>query len=102
MQLFASFCILFAIEGTSILFVFFFLMIRRPRSSPLFPYTTLFRSAPPPASDAHPALAAAGEGPHPTPGRRKEVRGGVSALRGGTCWPRQGHAGRPGRALGGA
>src|SRR5205814_8845661 len=25
-------------------FVFFFLMIRRPPSSPLFPYTTLFRS----------------------------------------------------------
>src|SRR2546430_14967545 len=28
---------------------FFFLMIRRPPSSPLFPYTTLFRSA-------HPAI----------------------------------------------
>src|SRR5689334_24086999 len=28
--------------------VFFFLMIRRPPRSTLFPYTTLFRSAPPP------------------------------------------------------
>src|SRR6478736_8620616 len=30
------------------LFFFFFLMIRRPPRSTLFPYTTLFRSAPPP------------------------------------------------------
>src|SRR3712207_7314032 len=29
-----------------LMFVFFFLMIRRPPRSPLFPYTTLFRSAP--------------------------------------------------------
>src|SRR5215469_11220211 len=29
-------------------FFFFFLMIRRPPRSTLFPYTTLFRSAPPP------------------------------------------------------
>src|SRR2546421_7791858 len=28
------------------LFIFFFLMIRRPPRSTLFPYTTLFRSAP--------------------------------------------------------
>src|SRR6266704_5503697 len=28
--------------------IFFFLMIRRPPRSTLFPYTTLFRSAPPP------------------------------------------------------
>src|SRR5258708_15968815 len=28
-------------------FFFFFLMIRRPPRSPLFPYTTLFRSGPP-------------------------------------------------------
>src|SRR3712207_7108830 len=31
---------------TSILFHFFFLMIRRPPRSTLFPYTTLFRSVP--------------------------------------------------------
>src|SRR5258708_8458170 len=31
-----------------ILFIFFFLMIRRPPRSTLFPYTTLFRSLPAP------------------------------------------------------
>src|SRR6266542_3867837 len=33
-------------------FFFFFLMIRRPPRSTLFPYTTLFRSAPRPELDA--------------------------------------------------
>src|SRR6476660_10192515 len=33
----------------SFLFVFFFLMIRRPPRSTLFPYTTLFRSPPTPS-----------------------------------------------------
>src|SRR5215211_8357470 len=33
------------------LLVFFFLMIRRPPRSTLFPYTTLFRSAPRAAND---------------------------------------------------
>src|SRR2546428_13308366 len=32
------------IIDTTIVFVFFFLMIRRPPRSTLFPYTTLFRS----------------------------------------------------------
>src|SRR6266568_8144970 len=39
------------------LFVFFFLMIRRPPRSTLFPYTTLFRSAPttaPASGKVHP------------------------------------------------
>src|SRR2546425_10780762 len=31
----------------SLTFLFFFLMIRRPPRSTLFPYTTLFRSTPP-------------------------------------------------------
>ena len=31
--------------GLCVVFVFFFLMIRRPPRSTLFPYTTLFRSA---------------------------------------------------------
>src|SRR5437762_12897774 len=39
----------------SLLFFFFFLMIRRPPRSTLFPYTTLFRSRPPP--DAVPPRA---------------------------------------------
>src|SRR3712207_7647202 len=33
--------------GHSSCILFFFLMIRRPPRSPLFPYTTLFRSCPP-------------------------------------------------------
>src|SRR3712207_9028801 len=32
------------VRGLSMLFIFFFLMIRRPPRSTLFPYTTLFRS----------------------------------------------------------
>src|SRR5262245_64227336 len=41
-------------------FLFFFLMIRRPPRSTLFPYTTLFRSLPPPRARSegrHGALA---------------------------------------------
>src|SRR5436853_6538699 len=34
---------------------FFFLMIRRPPRSTLFPYTTLFRSATPPSARPRPA-----------------------------------------------
>src|SRR2546430_15475348 len=32
--------------GPTVIFIFFFLMIRRPPRSTLFPYTTLFRSQP--------------------------------------------------------
>src|SRR6266568_3559117 len=54
--------------------LFFFLMIRRPPRSTLFPYTTLFRSgrwpaAPAPRSSAPPA------GPSPFPRRRPAPRG---------------------------
>src|SRR2546430_8150810 len=55
--------------------VFFFLMIRRPPRSTLFPYTTLFRShrdapervpapLPPPPSDARPRVRGDGGGEH--------------------------------------
>src|SRR5579862_9973421 len=50
------------------LFVFFFLMIRRPPRSTLFPYTTLFRSPPPtpqPTAQRTPS-------PTPPPQRRSE------------------------------
>src|SRR6266566_4929324 len=36
---------LFPLLGFTFIFVFFFLMIRRPPRSTLFPYTTLFRSS---------------------------------------------------------
>src|SRR2546422_3125410 len=42
---------------------FFFLMIRRPPRSTLFPYTTLFRSPTAPAGPAGPARRPAGERP---------------------------------------
>src|SRR5882762_10190499 len=35
-----------SLQNNMLLFCFFFLMIRRPRRSTLFPYTTLFRSLP--------------------------------------------------------
>src|SRR5215467_9371274 len=50
--------------------VFFFLMIRRPPRSTLFPYTTLFRS---PASPACPCQAAGSE-PGARAGSRKSTR----------------------------
>src|ERR1017187_4488933 len=43
-------CLLSLVSAT--LFCFFFLMIRRPPRSTLFPYTTLFRSSLPWAEDA--------------------------------------------------
>src|SRR5215204_6618580 len=56
------------------MFFFFFLMIRRPPRSTLFPYTTLFRSttarravpAPGPSPGGH------DRGPHPHGGRSEE------------------------------
>src|SRR5437773_10712497 len=39
-----SCCCVFMISFFTFCFFFFFLMIRRPPRSPLFPYTTLFRS----------------------------------------------------------
>src|SRR2546425_698440 len=36
--------LVFYYHGTYLIFLFFFLMIRRPPRSTLFPYTTLFRS----------------------------------------------------------
>src|SRR6266704_4304333 len=47
--------------ASTFVFLFFFLMIRRPPRSTLFPYTTLFRSCggprAPGCDDGHPALA---------------------------------------------
>src|SRR5258708_26424609 len=66
---------------------FFFLMIRRPPRSTLFPYTTLFRSAPrTPSSSRRPGSATSGGRPssrtcsvrsrtsQPTSGRRRGRR----------------------------
>src|SRR5689334_24096748 len=60
----------------SLFFLFFFLMIRRPPRSTLFPYTTLFRSPPPSASpsarEAVPRRAARTRGPRPCRATRSE------------------------------
>src|SRR3712207_6988127 len=60
-------------------FFFFFLMIRRPPRSTLFPYTTLFRSAP---VDL------------PGVGRRALRHGGAEQRRGGRCGDRAGERDR--------
>src|SRR2546430_6044353 len=62
---------------------FFFLMIRRPPRSTLFPYTTLFRSSGHGA--AHAAVPAV---PPRRQGRFREERAGAGHLRGG---PREHH-----------
>src|SRR3989442_14161547 len=56
--------------------IFFFLMIRRPPRSTLFPYTTLFRSA---FAAAHPRAWPAGvaAGPGAVPGRSLQAPHGV-------------------------
>ena len=44
-------CFIFVVPIICCVFVFFFLMIRRPPRSTLFPYTTLFRSSMPETSN---------------------------------------------------
>src|SRR3712207_7430535 len=72
---------------------FFFLMIRRPPRSPLFPYTTLFRSRPPRATrDVGDAVAAPAE-------RRSASREAATASSRrcearNTTWVRTTHRGR--------
>src|SRR3712207_7287829 len=58
--------------------MFFFLMIRRPPRSTLFPYTTLFRSTP--AAGRRARRPAAGAGPGRRPRRSVEVRAGGTAV----------------------
>src|SRR5437870_8289528 len=55
---------------------FFFLMIRRPPRSTLFPYTTLFRSNQQACGDghAHPAVFQNVDGQRGSPGDRKSTR----------------------------
>src|SRR3712207_8364662 len=68
---------------SAVLFVVFFLMIRRPPRSTLFPYTTLFRSAGPLPGPVHrhgergrddPRPAARPHGGHPLRRDRKSTR----------------------------
>src|SRR6266568_5787918 len=76
----------------SVYIVFFFLMIRRPPRSTLFPYTTLFRSAYGAGSNDGGCVQCGGRAPAAAdPGR---------PCRRGTARQRPRHAARPGAALG--
>src|SRR3954466_16431788 len=57
-----------------LVFIFFFLMIRRPRRSTLFPYPTLFRSPPAPGrgTGAGRSRCRARRAPPPRPARSEE------------------------------
>src|SRR2546426_8530664 len=69
--------------------LFFFLMIRRPPRSTLFPYTTLFRSRPGAGARSARALSRHGAGERPA-GRGSAPRRGRS----GSPRPRLGREGR--------
>src|SRR5260221_7983319 len=56
----------------TLLSLFFFLMIRRPPRSTLFPYTTLFRSDSKPSPEASPETSSATTSPVPTFSDRSE------------------------------
>src|SRR5262249_61905905 len=69
----------------SLLHVFFFLMIRRPPRSTLFPYTTLFRSPEPPrVRRLLPAVARAAHSPR-LPGRSEEHTSELQSLTNLVC-----------------
>src|SRR5256885_13879563 len=65
-------------HGKHYTYLFFFLMIRRPPRSTLFPYTTLFRSPDRAAGklgeEVHGVLAPEGDGPRRREGDRKSTR----------------------------
>src|SRR5438045_6958593 len=86
-------CILHVVACCAIylFFFFFFLMIRRPPRSTLFPYTTLFRSSPAPASSGSAAGASpcnGGRAPArlvPAPARSEEHTSELQSLRHLVC-----------------
>src|SRR6266581_5298137 len=96
----------FCVNGCS--FFFFFLMIRRPPRSTLFPYTTLFRSgrplrSPPAARDERPRARWSGAAPHSRRGLgtpRLGLRPGLPPLHG--LHRVRAHALGPGAPPGGA
>src|SRR3712207_7266890 len=73
--------------------MFFFLMIRRPPRSTLFPYTTLFRSVLVPADRAAEEgiriCVVSNEQPPDDPGRRRYPRDGVRLCAAHPTWPRK-------------
>src|SRR2546430_16382765 len=67
----------------SFFFVFFFLMIRRPPRSTLFPYTTLFRSAKGSQSAPQSGADEAGEGAEAPVAKTRHSANGVSVKKHG-------------------
>src|SRR2546430_13169947 len=65
---------------------FFFLMIRRPPRSTLFPYTTLFRSRPPRRSPAPWTNDGASLGPGGDRKSAKKTRGANASARPSVSW----------------
>src|SRR5438067_5135237 len=66
------------------LFLFFFLMIRRPPRSPLFPYTTLFRSCSASMTTPSPSCGPRESSEHVPPGfKLTNASGGPCGARGG-------------------
>src|SRR5256885_17202826 len=78
-----TFFLLCSSYSESIDFQFFFLMIRRPPSSPLFPYTTLFRSEERgrPAAVSKLRRRGCGDGAGIAAGARSAGRGGFHGIR---------------------
>src|SRR6476659_10777428 len=71
-----------SVPSALVVFLFFFLMIRRPPRSTLFPYTTLFRPAPAPPGRSHPSL---GVRPLGGQGRSEEHTSELQSLRHLVC-----------------
>src|SRR2546430_7688553 len=67
----------------NVYYIFFFLMIRRPPRSTLFPYTTLFRSTPSSPTSSDPRRARRSSATPPAPG----ASGNGSSPRGSTGPP---------------
>src|SRR5256884_9659362 len=87
------------LQAAYTLFVFFFLMIRRPPRSTLFPYTTLFRSDCPPQPQKSDPVDRPRQRP---PGRQRSVLPGWPPLRSRfelspECAPDQRQPGQPAR-----
>src|SRR2546430_14278402 len=72
LDFFSSLLLLQQPKFTHYLFLFFFLMIRRPPRSTLFPYTTLFRSLHYLEAMCELVLRETSLLPHPNPGRSEE------------------------------
>src|SRR5438132_9099364 len=75
-----------------LVFSLFFLLIRRPPRSTLFPYTTLFRSIAGTSRDLLPPAGAAGPARRAACCRRQGTGPDRRSTSGPSCWPKIGRA----------